>query len=246
MDRLQQTLTQRIEEWKALIDAAVGGDEKTRKKLWIEQLTIALDIASALEYLHGQGYIFRDLKPDNVGLDSEGRGKLFDFGLARKMPTGSGQFQMSGQVGTCRYMAPEVYKCRDYNAKADVYSFSHLLWEMLALEKPYQGYTKQMHKKRIVRKGLRPELDPSWPLGIQKLLEWSWHRDMAERPSMAEIRAALEAEIADLVAGRRYEEPTSKRLSLVGSAATEEKTKGRILRIARRLSGQGHLTPRAA
>ena len=67
--------------------------------------------------------------------------KIFDFGLARVMPEDDGcpytdEFEMSG-AGSPRYMAPECLSGDCYNMKADVYSFSIILWEMLSASRPY-------------------------------------------------------------------------------------------------------------
>jgi len=214
LDRLQKTLAQRIDEWYCWTSGADSAtkDMKTRNKLLLEQLELALDIATGLEYLHEEGYIYRDLKPDNIGLDSRSRGKLFDFGLARKLPEGNtdDRFEMTGKIGTPRYMAPEVYQRRWYNAKADVYSFAHVLWEMLTFEKPYTGFTKSMHRHYTVELGVRPEIYKSWPPEIQKFLERAWHRDMAKRPTMKEVRDVLEIEVAKIQAKCRNERPKSQ------------------------------------
>mmetsp|Transcript_17088 Transcript_17088/g.39510 ORF Transcript_17088/g.39510 Transcript_17088/m.39510 type:complete len:366 (+) Transcript_17088:46-1143(+) len=217
MDRLEKTLSKRIEEWKSLAFPY----KELRKKLLLEQLMIAHDIAHALEYLHEKGYIFRDLKPDNIGLDTDNNGKLFDFGLARKMPRGGDmdkQFQMSGKIGTRRYMAPEVCQNKPYNAKADVHSFAYVLWEMLALQKPHATLSNVMYRNSVVENGVRPNMDPSWPSRIQKLLVRSWDPSVSQRPTMKAIRTILEIEITEL----QQEEATRSFRTNLGEMTEEQ------------------------
>ena len=141
-----------------------------------DQVDVALQMSSALMYLHSKNVMFRDLKPQNVGFDGKlglcryccaaffvalevsrshipiwhiihsvrGDVKLFDFGLATILPPNGDpyddRFRMSG-AGSPRYMAPEVLvdPPEDYNMKADVYTFGIVLWEMFALEVPYNN-----------------------------------------------------------------------------------------------------------
>ncbi|KAK1735037.1 protein kinase family protein [Skeletonema marinoi] len=74
------------------------------------RLRVAASLASAVDYLHSQGVIYRDLKTDNVGFDRNGNLKLFDFGMARFMPRHGDAcedvFEMTG-LGTPRYTSPE-------------------------------------------------------------------------------------------------------------------------------------------
>ena len=87
----------------------------------------------------------RAQKPENIGFTKEGVLKLFDFGLAkelkphRRLPDGT--YQLTGNTGSRRYMAPEVAGVRPYNLSVDAYSFGILLWELSALEKPFDGFT---------------------------------------------------------------------------------------------------------
>ena len=95
-------------------------------------MTIARDIASALEYIHEHCVVFQDLKPDNIGFDPKGNIKMFDFGLSVGLPSSSNDpstpsfeeetFDLTGKVGTFCYMASEVHRCEAYNCKADVVS----------------------------------------------------------------------------------------------------------------------------
>lgn len=161
--------------------------------------------------------MYRDLKPENIGFDAQGTVKIFDFGLSRHLPSShynsqvrkrrgnQATFDMSGQVGTYRYMAPEIHRCEPYNTKADVYSFSLVLYELLSLEAPYVEYTSRMHSTLVVHEGERPRICEDWPCSIQRLLEEGWSDDLLERPTIKEARMSLQSIIS-----RNYRETDSR------------------------------------
>ena len=103
----------------------------------------------------------------------------------------------------CRYMAPEVAKRKPYNAKADVFGFAMLLWQLLALEKPFANQpTSEAALGRIVH-GDRPSLKKIQELPLpaedvqtlQQLIQQGWSKKIEERPTMEQFRLRL----ADLV-----------------------------------------------
>ena len=107
-----------------------------------------------------------DLKPQNLGFRERDVIQLFDFGLCRELPNASHRekeledeetFQMSG-VGTQRYMASEILTTRRYNLKADVYSWSMVVFEMMTWKKPFAEFTTQEHKFNVAYYGERPRL----------------------------------------------------------------------------------------
>jgi len=122
--------------------------------------------------------------------------KIFDFGLAVEVqPVGDDPdqvFDLNGKKGTSRYMSPEVIRREHYNAKADVYSFGILLWEMLSLSKPYGGMEGNEVKECVAHKGLRPKIPKEWPSQIRMILKYSWSKRPEERPSMRQIQGVLE------------------------------------------------------
>ena len=164
--------------------------------LYLEKLRIIAGIASALEYLHERGVIFRDLKPNNIGF-LNGQVQLFDFGLSRELPaldTGI-PFEMSGKVGTLRYMAPEVALHQPYNVSADVYSWAMVCYEMLSLEKPFDGWTRDMHSNLVCGRGMRPDTinclgNVSFDMRV--LLEHAWSAIPSKRPAVPAIVAQLQ------------------------------------------------------
>jgi len=159
----------------------------------------ARDISEAFKYLHCQlsekaMIIHRDLKPDNVGFTSAGTLKLFDFGLCtcvKKRTLTDEAYEMSGNTGSLRYMAPEVALGLPYTEKADVYSFGIMIWQMARDRVPFKGMSREEFMKSVVKGGERPKLDKSWPIVFSKLLTDCWHKDPLKRPSFATIVTEL-------------------------------------------------------
>ena len=159
-------------------------------------LSLMNDVASAMSYLHtyhngmGAVIIHRDLKPDNIGFNDAGELKLFDFGLStvvRRTRSTSEVYEMSGNTGSLRYMAPEVVLNKPYNEKVDVYSYGIMCWQMASDRIPFKGISKDQFLNSIVIGNQRPRLDTSWPFGFRRLLEGCWHSDYERRPSFTFI-----------------------------------------------------------
>lgn len=103
---------------------------------------IAIDLAKALVYLHGQKrpIVHLDVKSSNVLLDlTKQHAKLADFGLAQALDDSQCQIYLDGIKGTPAWMAPEIITKKPVTMSADVYSFGLVLWEMLSGLKPYEG-----------------------------------------------------------------------------------------------------------
>jgi hypothetical protein len=105
-----------------------------------EALAIVPQICEALQYAHDQGVVHRDIKPENVLLDSRGRVKITDFGLAKIVGKTAGDAVLTsvGQVmGTFQYMAPEQYRAAgDVDHRADLFSLGVVFYEMLTGQLP--------------------------------------------------------------------------------------------------------------
>ncbi|KAG5068145.1 hypothetical protein JHK85_000522 [Glycine max] len=120
--------------------------------------------------------------------------KVGDFGLSKliKVQSAHDVYKMTGETGSYRYMAPEVFKHRRYDKKVDVFSFAMILYEMLEGEppfsnyEPYDGakYVAEGHRPSFRGKGYIPEL--------RELTEQCWDADMKQRPSFIEIIKQLE------------------------------------------------------
>jgi len=174
-------------------------DREQDENLYLEKLVILSEMASALQYLHSMSVIFRDLKPNNVGF-MNGRVKLLDFGLSRELPTATTDmhqpFEMSGKVGTLRYMATEVACHSPYSTSADVYSWAMVAYEILTLEKPFAGWTRDMHSQLVCGRGVRPDIDlvpvnTTNSVHLTKLLVSAWDQRPHCRPTMAAVQATV-------------------------------------------------------
>ena len=197
LDRLSCTLAKRISHWREDVKARKGimkGRYSMKNQLFQDRLQVAIDVASAVKYLHERRILFRDLKPANVGFDAEGILKVFDFGLAVEIPYHADPettFKLAGNTGTSRYMAVEVIRKEPYNLKADVFSYSILLWEILALCKPYDGLLGHQVKESVSIFGERPSVPRSWPVAIRRLLRRGWSESITNRPDMEEVHKVL-------------------------------------------------------
>lgn len=105
---------------------------------WPEAVTVIDDVLAALEFVHGEGWLHRDVKPGNVLLDSTGRARLADFGLAGP-PEGSGLTRMGQVMGTLVYMPPEVIAGGTTEARSDLYAVGLILFECLAGQRYFRS-----------------------------------------------------------------------------------------------------------
>eukprot|EP01133_Synstelium_polycarpum_P011226 gene11226-13089_t len=119
----------------------------------------AAEIVLALEYLHGEGIIYRDLKPENLLIDMDGHIKLTDFGFAKKILEDT-----RSMCGTPEYIAPEILTGHGHGKSVDWWSLGVLIYEMLAGVPPFIGDVhndifKMIRECRIDQK-MPPNFDP--------------------------------------------------------------------------------------
>merc|ERR1711862_894985 len=165
----------------------------------------AYDIASAVNHLHENSIIYRDLATDNVGFDVRGDVKIFDFGLAKELlpsaKLGDGTYKLTGYTGSLRYMAPEVVLSKSYNESADVFSFGVLLWQIVSSVTPYDDYTVPMYEENVVAHGYREPIKPTWPKDLSELIALCWDTNPRIRPTFDYVKDNLKMCILSQNAG---------------------------------------------
>ncbi|KAL2253200.1 serine/threonine-protein kinase HT1 [Sesamum indicum] len=161
-----------------------------RKSLPLDKLlSMALDIARAMEYIHSQGVIHRDLKPENVLITEDFHLKVADFGIACEEAYCD---LLADDPGTYRWMAPEMIKRKHYGRKVDVYGFGLILWEFVAGTIPYEDMTPIQAAFAVVNKNLRPAMPVDCPPAMKALIEQCWSLQPDKRPEFWQIVKILE------------------------------------------------------
>jgi eukaryotic-like serine/threonine-protein kinase len=152
-----------------------------------EALRIAAAVADGLEFAHRNHVVHRDVKPDNVHLEPDGRVVITDFGIARL--TFEPTLTADGQIfGTPSYMSPEQVTGKNVDKRTDIFSLGVMLYEMIAGRKPFTGDSVITITYNIMNADAPPV--GSGPQGIEAILRCA----MAKDPSMRYRSAADLAE----------------------------------------------------
>jgi serine/threonine protein kinase/Tol biopolymer transport system component len=187
------------------VDGSSLDDVIPAKGLRLAQaLRYGVGIADAMSKAHEAGIIHRDLKPSNVIVTGEGRVKILDFGLAKLLDSADAPADAKTYtspltddgivVGTTAYMSPEQAEGRRVDARADIFSFGAVLYEMVTGRKPFTGETRLSILSKILNEDpLSPSQLASIPQDVEKAILRCLRKDPARRyQTMADLKVALE------------------------------------------------------
>ncbi len=168
-----------------------------------EVMRIGRETAEALDFAHRHGIVHRDVKPSNILLDTQGRVKVTDFGIA-KVTGQSTELTVAGSVmGSPQYLSPEQIRGEELDGRSDIFSLGVVLYELLSGKRPFDGDTittlvyQILHKDPPPISTLRGDLPPR----VETLLNAMLAKDSAERLAtaglVAEELAAIERELPE-------------------------------------------------
>ena len=179
----------------------------------LEAVDIILQVGEGMLYLHDKRIVHRDLKSTNILVKHDREKnlgiehvqvKVADFGLSKTKEKSVTYSNQTFNLGTPRWMAPEMIKSLDaskeaddetlvvkFPFKCDVHSFGMVCYEILTGDVPFSSTTNLADVRKTVLNGGRPKLPEECPTILKTLIERCWNQDASKRPSFADICAEL-------------------------------------------------------